>query len=117
MIIRIDNLKLRTLIGIYEWERKRKQTVLVNIQIDFDGGKAARTDKIEDTVDYKAICKAVIKKVESAEYFLVEKLADEILRLIMRERRVLSAVVKVDKPGALRFAESVSVETSRRRKK
>lgn len=117
MIIRIQNLKLRTLIGIYDWERKRKQSVIVNIRLDFNGTKAARTDKIKDTVDYKTICKAVIKKVESSQYFLVEKLAAEILKLVMKDKRVLSARVRVDKPGALRFAESVSVETEQRRKK
>jgi len=110
MIIRIKNLKLRTIIGINEWERDAQQDVIVNISIEFDGKQAGRTDDIESTVNYKSLKKRIIELVESSEYFLLEKLVDSILKVIMEDSKVLKATVEVDKPNALRFADSVSVE-------
>ncbi|MCK5391899.1 MAG: FolB domain-containing protein, partial [Deltaproteobacteria bacterium] len=60
MIIKIKNLKLRTIVGIYEWEKKTKQDIVINVEIEFDGSKAIETDNIEDTVDYKTITKKII---------------------------------------------------------
>src|SRR5262245_26451865 len=111
MIIRIKNLRLRTINGIYDWEREHKQDFIINATIEFDGNKASQTDRIEDTVDYKRINKRIIELVESSQYFLLEKLADAILQNIMEDPRVLKAHVEVDKPHALRFADSVSVTT------
>ncbi len=117
MMIRIKNLRLRTLIGIFDWERAHPQDVVINVQMEFDGSHAGLSDKIEDTVDYKKINKNIIRRVEESQFFLLEKLAQMILETVMEDSRVLKAKVEVDKPGALRFADSVSVECECERKK
>ena len=114
-IIRITDLSLRTIIGIFDWERTRKQKVLINVEIQFNASRAARSDKVKDTVDYKTITKKIIKHVEVSEYFLLEKLADQVLKIVMEDRKVKAAKVRIDKPGALRFARSVSVEFEARK--
>ena len=107
--IKIKNLKLRAVIGIHEWERKNKQDVVINISIFFDASAAAETDRLEDTVDYKAIKQNIISLVESSSFYLLEKLASEVLALCMADPLVLRAAVEIDKPHALRFADSVSI--------
>lgn len=113
--IRITDLSLRTIIGIFDWERKTKQDIVINIELDFDASRAAASDDVHDTVDYKAITKKVIDVVEGSSYYLLEKLTQRVLDLIMEDPRVLAAVVRIDKPQALRFARSVSVELSSKR--
>jgi len=112
MIIRIKNLRLRAVIGIFDWERNHPQDVVINATIQFDGSKAAHSDKIEETVDYKEITKGIIQLVEASHFFLLEKLANEILTLILKNPKVHEARVEVDKPLALRYSDSVSVEVS-----
>jgi len=109
-IIRITNLKLRTIIGINAWERKKKQTVLINVTIHFDASKSAKTDHINDTIDYKTLSKQIIKAVTSSKCYLLEKLCQMVLDIVMEDPNVSEAFIRIDKPGALRFAESVSVE-------
>ena len=115
MVIRIKNLRLRTIIGIHDWERKAKQDVIINVTIDFDGAKAGESDQIEDTVDYKTITKKIISEVESSSYYLIEKLSTKILNLIMEDHRVNQVAVEIDKPFALRYSDSVSVSCSAER--
>lgn len=110
MIIRIQDLRLRAIIGIYDWERTEKQDVVINIELEFDGTKASQSDQIDDTVDYKTLTKRIIQHVEDSQFFLVEKLADSILNIVMDAPLVQRASVIVDKPQALRFADSVSIE-------
>lgn len=109
MIIKIDNLKLRTIVGIYEWEKKTKQDVIINVEMEFDGTKAIKTDDIEDTVDYKAITKKIIAMVEGTQFNLIERIAGEAMKIVMENEKVDKASVRVDKPGALRFTDTVSV--------
>ena len=109
-IIRITNLKLRTIIGIQDWERKKKQSVVINITFHFDASKSNKTDNIGDTIDYKTLTKDIIKVVEASKFNLLEKLCKAVLDLVMQDKRVKEAHIRIDKPGALRFAESVSVE-------
>jgi len=108
--IRITDLKVRTIIGINPWERKTKQDVMINIALDVDAGRAVRSDDITDAVDYKTITKKIIAAVKNSDFFLLEKLTDMVLRLVMTNPKVIRASVRVDKPRALRFAKSVSVE-------
>lgn len=108
--IRITDLRLRTIIGINDWERKSKQDVIINVSMEYDATKSAKSDDINDTVDYKALSKEIIKKVEGSSFFLLEKLAYTILNIVMTHSLVEKAHVCVDKPFALRFADSVSVE-------
>ena len=113
--IRVTDLRLRTIIGIYDWERTNKQDIVVNIIIDFDASKAAESDDLKDTVDYKSMTKKIIQAVESSSFFLLEKLTDVVLNIVMENTLVDEALVRVDKPNALRFSDSVSVELSKKR--
>ena len=108
--IRITDLALRTIIGTNEWERDIKQEVIINITIDFDAQKASLTDDLKETVNYKVLTKKIIPAVESSNFFLLEKLADMVLKMVMEDKKVNAATVRIDKPHALRFAKSVSVE-------
>ena len=108
--IRITDLKVRTIIGINSWERKTKQDVLINVMMDVDVSKAVRSDNIADTIDYKTITKKIIAAVNESKFFLLEKLTDMILQLVMADPQVRKATVRVDKPRALRYTHSVSVE-------
>jgi len=115
VIIRIKNLRLRTIIGVQSWERRKKQDVIVNVRIDFDGTRAAETDKIEESVDYKAITKRIIEIVEQSEFHLLERLVASISAAIMENQSVRKVWVEIDKPHALRFSDSVSIETQAER--
>ncbi|MBN2200401.1 dihydroneopterin aldolase [bacterium] len=115
MLIRIKNLNLKTIIGVQPRERKRKQRVVLNIEMDVDGRKAVAADDIAAAVDYRAATKFVLRFAEASRFFLLESLATGVLGLLMQDGRVRSATVEADKPGALRHAESVSVTVSGKR--
>ena len=108
-MIRIKDLRLRTIIGINDWERDHEQDIVINAGIVFDGRAAADSDEIDDTVDYKSITKAMIAHVEGSSWNLLEKLATRLLEVALSDPKVESAWVEIDKPDALRFADSVSV--------
>jgi dihydroneopterin aldolase/D-erythro-7,8-dihydroneopterin triphosphate epimerase len=112
--IHIKDLLLRTIIGINEEERRNKQDVVINITLYTDH-TAAASDDIADTVNYKTITKQTIKLVEESQFYLVEKMALEIVNLCLADPRVERAAVTVEKPGALRFARSVGVTIERTR--
>jgi len=112
MKIRIKGLRLRTVVGVFEWEQKAPQEVVVNVELEFDGEAAARSDDLADSVDYKRLKQRLLREVESRRYKLLEKLARHVLDIVLSNEKVLRATVEVDKPGALRFAESVSVVCS-----
>ncbi|MFH1941981.1 MAG: dihydroneopterin aldolase [bacterium] len=116
MHIRIKNLRLRTMIGTNDWERSTLQNVIINVEVEFDGSRVAETDNIADTVDYKALTKRIIDEVERSRFYLLDALASHVLGVVMEEKRVMRATVEVDKPHALRFADSVSVVCSAERK-
>lgn len=111
-VFEIENLRLRTVIGFNDWERKNKQDVIVNIKAGFKLGKAPQTDNVEDTVNYKTIVKQIINMVEKSDCNLLETLAQMILDIVMENHLIVWATVKVDKPFALRFADSVSIKLS-----
>ncbi len=114
--ILISDLSVRCIIGVNEEERREKQDVLINLEISADLSKAAKSDRFEDTVDYRAIKKEIVKMVEESTYHLVEALAAAIADLCLKFQGVLQVRVRVDKPAALRFARSVGVEITRDRK-
>ena len=114
--IRIRDLHLRAVIGVFEWERKDRQDLHLDLELEADLARAGASDRIEDAVDYRAVTKAVIEHVESSRYALVERLATAVAELILGRFPAVSAVtVRVDKPGALRFARTVGVEIRRAR--
>ena len=114
-LIRIKDLLIRTIIGFNPDERKNRQDVLINIEIEVDTQKAIETDDPDGIYDYKTVTKSVISLVQESQFNLLEKLTHEILSFIMNDERVKRARVEVDKPHALRFAESVSVVMEERR--
>jgi dihydroneopterin aldolase len=129
--ILIKDLLLRTIIGINEEERRNRQDVLINVILDADTRSAGASDDIKDAVNYRTIAKRVIELVESSQYrtiakrvielvessqfYLVEKMCAEIAAICLQDPRVERARVRVEKPGALRFARSVGIEIERSR--
>ena len=113
--VEIKNLRLRTIIGFQDWEREKKQDVIVNIKAGFDPGHATQSDRVEDTLDYKVLTKRIIKAVEESNFNLLEKLTQMILDIVMENNRITWANVKVEKPFALRFSDSVAIELSAKR--
>ena len=109
----IKDLLVRSIIGINPEERIKKQDVLVNMILFADIRQAAQSDDIDDAVNYKAITKRVIDHVENSSDFLVEKLVSDIARIVLTEFNVERIRVRVEKPGALRFAQSVGIEVER----
>ena len=108
-LIYIKDLRLQTIIGIFGWEREVRQEVSIDLEMTFDCKRAAKTDAIEDTIDYKKITKGIIKFVEESEFQLQETLAEGIADLVKNEYKVGSLKLRVSKPGALRHAEDVGV--------
>jgi dihydroneopterin aldolase len=108
-IIFLRGLEIETTIGIYEWERKIKQTVILDLEVAADIRQAASTDDIQYTVDYKAVAKRLIEFVEKSEFYLVETLAERIAQLLLREFSLPWVRVSLNKKGAIRGASDVGV--------
>jgi FolB domain-containing protein len=113
--IHIRDLLVRCILGTTPLERKDRQDVLLDLTLHVDARPAAATDRLEDAVDYRALTKQVLQQVESSEHVLVETLADAVARTCLEHRGVAAVEVRVEKPGALRFARSVGVEILRGR--
>ena len=109
----INNLQVETIIGIFSWEREVRQVVSVDLVMEFDNKQAAKSDDIEDALDYKKIGKRVTNYVERSRFKLVERLAEQIAKLVLKEFPVSSLTVSVTKPGALRGSESVGISITR----
>ena len=111
--IEIKDLLLRGIVGINDWEREKPQDILLNITLYTDLQAAGVSDRIEDTVNYRSLTKQVIEHVEASARFTVEALAADVARICQADPRVARVRVRVEKPGALRFARSVGVEIER----
>lgn len=109
----IKDLLLRGIIGINDWEREKRQNILINVTLYGDLRAAGESDDIADTINYRTVTKKIIEHVEKSEPFTVEALAGDIARICLSEVSVKRARVRVEKPGALRFARSVGVEIER----
>lgn len=108
-IVFIEDLRIDTVIGVYDWERKIRQTVAVDLEMGFDNTRPASTDAIADTLDYKSVAKRLIAFVEAAEYELVETLAERCAELVLAEFAVVWLRLKLSKPGAVTGAKAVGV--------
>ena len=109
----IENLEIETIIGIFGWEREVKQIVRISLEMSFDISKAGKSDIIEDALDYKKIGKSIVNLVENSSFFLVEKMAEEIASLVLKNEQIEEIKLRVEKPGALRGSKSVGVEILR----
>jgi FolB domain-containing protein len=111
----IKDLLLRGILGINDDERVNEQDILINIVMFADTRRAAASDEIADALNYRTITKRIISHVEQSADFLVEKLVEDIARIIVLDFQVERVTVRVEKPGALRYAKSVGVEIERSR--
>jgi D-erythro-7,8-dihydroneopterin triphosphate epimerase len=107
--IRIKNLRLRTYVGIKQDEIDNKQDVIVNVKINYSAEQATNSDQMDDALNYRTITKRIISLVENQRFSLLEKLTSDILTIASEHPWVIFAEVEVDKPHALRFADSVSL--------
>lgn len=105
----IEDLRIDTIIGIYDWERTTRQVVALDIEMAFDNTRPAASDRIEDTLDYKAVSKRLIAFVGESQFELVETLAERCAALIREEFDVAWLRLKLSKPGAVTGARAVGV--------
>ncbi len=115
-IIRIKNLRLRTYIGFKDDEIQNKQDVVINVKIEYTASEAAATDNVSSALNYRTITKDIISLVENNRFLLLEKLASDVLAIAAAHHTVQFAEVEIDKPHALRFADSVSMTLSTHKK-
>ena len=114
-IIFLSDLRVQTVIGIWDWERAIKQTVAIDLEMATDIRKAAASDSIEDTLDYKSVAKRIIEFVEQSSFQLVETMAEQIAGIIMDEFGVPWVKVRLSKPGAIRGSREVGILIERTR--
>lgn len=107
-VIHISNLRLRTFVGFNTEERVKQQDVVLNIEIHYPLSEAVLRDQVEAALDYKAVTKRVIQHVEEGKFLLLEKLTADVLDICLGFPNVIYCQVRIDKPHALRFADSVS---------
>lgn len=112
-VIFLRDLRVETIIGIWEWERRVRQVVSIDLEMSADIGRAASTDRIEDTLNYKAVAKRVQEFVGESSFQLVETLAEKIAALVLDEFDLPWIRVTVNKPGAIRGARDVGVRIVR----
>jgi dihydroneopterin aldolase len=105
----IRELEIETIIGIYDWEREQKQVVSLDLEMGTDISAAARSEDIENTLDYKAVAKRLIEFIEGSEFFLVETMAERIAEIVLEEFSVPWLKLRVGKPGAVTGSKDVGV--------
>lgn len=110
----LSSLSVECIVGIWEWERRVKQTVIIDIEMAADIRKAAASDRIEDTIDYKKVAKALLAFVGESQFHLVETLTERIAELIVTGFGVSWVKVRLNKQGAIRGARDVGIQIERR---
>jgi 7,8-dihydroneopterin aldolase/epimerase/oxygenase len=116
MIIKIKNLRLKTILGIYEWEKTIQREIVVNAEIETDNNLSMRSDDIKDAIDYDEIVTKIKKTVLEKRYKLIEKMVYDIMNLIMEDKRIKNCRLEIDKIGAVEGLDSFSVTDFRERK-
>lgn len=108
-VVYIKDLRIETIIGIFDWEREIKQIVSMDLEMASDNRLAADNDSIENALDYKSVAKRIISFVEQSSFQLVETLAEEVATIVREEFKVPWLRLRLGKPGALRGATDVGV--------
>ena len=108
-IVYIGDLRIDTIIGIYDWEREVRQTISLDLEMGTDISKAAETDDIQYALDYKAVSKRLIDFIEGSEFLLVETMAEQVADIVRREFHVPWLKLRIGKPGAVRGARDVGI--------
>lgn len=114
-VVFLRGLAVETTIGFFEWERHVKQTVVLDLTIPVDCARAAGSDDVKDTVDYKAMAKRCIGFVSESQFHLVETLAHKLALTLLAEFDIAWVRVSLNKPGAIRGSRDVGVTIERRR--
>ena len=109
MLVCIKNLRLSAILGVYDEERHAEREIIINVRVEYDPAAAIRTDALEDALDYKQIRNRIVGVVNGTRFRLIETLANGIVEELIKDPRILKLRLEVDKPKALRLAESVSV--------
>ena len=109
----IRGLEVEGIIGIFQWEREVRQIISVDIEMDFDNKNAAKSDSIEDALNYKLVGKRITSFIKDSKFQLVETLAENISKIILKEFPVTTVKVTLSKPGALRGSETVGISITR----
>lgn len=115
-IIYLHDLKIETIIGIFDWERDVKQIVILDLDMAADIRPAAKTDNINDTLNYKAVAKRLIDFVGNSEFNLVETLAEQVAEIVLKEFNIPWIRLRINKAGAVRYAGDVGVIIERENK-
>jgi dihydroneopterin aldolase len=111
----IHALKTEAIIGIFDWERQVKQTIVVDVEFSADVRKAALSDSIEDTLNYKKVAKRILAFIEGSSFHLVETLAEGIAMLVLKDFGVPDVRISLSKPGAVRSSRDVGITIERNR--
>ena len=109
----VRDLLIRGIIGVNDWEREQKQDIVINLSLSVDARAAGESDDVADVLNYRTLTKRIIAHVETAEPYLVEALAHQIARIAIVDFGAARTKVRVEKPGALRYARSVGIEVHR----
>jgi dihydroneopterin aldolase len=109
----LRGLKVEAVIGVWDWERQIRQTVELDLELATDVAKAARTDSIDDALNYKEIAKRLIEFVSNSEFHLVETMAEQVARIIVADFGVSWTRVSISKPGAIEGSRDVGVSIER----
>lgn len=109
MIIRIKNLRINTILGVYEWEKDISRTLLFNVEIETDHENAMKSDDLKDTIDYDQITNQIKDFIQNNRYKLIEKIASEVIDLIMKDSRIKRCTLEVDKLKVYDFVDSYSI--------
>jgi len=108
-IIYLHDLKVDCVIGVWDWERKIKQTITIDLDMGFDIRKAAASDNLEDTLSYKDVSKRVASFIEDSRFQLVERMAEEVANILLNEFDIKWCRVRINKFGAVRGAGDVGI--------
>jgi dihydroneopterin aldolase len=112
-IVYLHGIRLETVIGIWDWERQFKQTIVVDLDMGTDISRAAESDALEHTIDYKAVAKRLMSLADESDFFLVEALAEDIAKILISDFGIPWVRIRINKQGALRGVRDVGVVIER----
>lgn len=113
----IQSLEVECIIGIFDWERKTPQKILIDLEFPANIRRAAQTDSIDNTIDYKRIAKRILDYVSKSSFQLIETLAETLAELLLSEFGLRSITLSISKPGAIRGSKNVGIEITRQKRR
>lgn len=116
MLIKIKNLRLQTIIGVYDWEKKSHRELIINVEVETKNTKSTTSDKLSDAIDYAELTTKIKDLVLKSRYNLIEKLAAEVIKKIMQDSRIKRCKVEIDKMKTVEEVESFSVTIEKTKK-